>query len=311
LAQELDFLYTHMSATVAFGKIKYDVKLTGLVTIKDLKHELHSLSSVPPEHQRLLVKGKERKADDEALADAGVKDGGKIMLLTTPGYVVPPANTVEKSNGGAPAPAHGEADTANGEGQHEAKKRKQTLESTMEEPAAAEGTTEAASSTQVAMIRQGWTTYKVTYPSSGTTIGALKDHLATLVGIQAKQMRLLTAGKEQPNETLLSELGKNPLPAMLFFKELYHRVQEAQEWLTSSEAELGDIEQRVRSTVNQARHRLGDAFEVSLLCQQATDFLQTCYVSLEALPTNKEWDPFRDRLKKVEEMVEELTHMKL
>jgi hypothetical protein len=69
---------------VAHGKIKLDVACLagGSGTVHELKLEVERLTALPPEHQRLLYKGKER-ADGETLLDSGLKNGGKLLLMVS------------------------------------------------------------------------------------------------------------------------------------------------------------------------------------------------------------------------------------
>jgi len=61
---------------------QYDLSLFSSDTLLSLQVRLEELTSIPPPLQKLLYKGKKAKTSDEqTLAEAGLKDGVKIMLL--------------------------------------------------------------------------------------------------------------------------------------------------------------------------------------------------------------------------------------
>jgi len=76
---------------VLHGKMRFRLVVGGdgaggaaPVTFGDLKEKLAKLCSVPPAHQRLIYKAKERDSA-HAIKEAGVKDGDKLMLLLAEG----------------------------------------------------------------------------------------------------------------------------------------------------------------------------------------------------------------------------------
>lgn len=63
-----------------FGKTCSEVSMPLSATIGELKQQAHKLLGIPPEMQKLLIKGS-MKPDTTSLQTAGVKKGLRIMLI--------------------------------------------------------------------------------------------------------------------------------------------------------------------------------------------------------------------------------------
>ncbi|KZV81729.1 WLM-domain-containing protein [Exidia glandulosa HHB12029] len=73
-----------LKLTVTHRGKPYELSFDSSATLADLQAHIAELTDVPVEFQKLLYgkgKGKKKAGDDETLADAGLHDGVKIMLL--------------------------------------------------------------------------------------------------------------------------------------------------------------------------------------------------------------------------------------
>ncbi|KAM5536586.1 hypothetical protein V8D89_009681 [Ganoderma adspersum] len=69
-----NLIFTHRGAT-------HPLSLLPDTTLAYLHDRLEELTSVPPENQKLLYKGKKTVGNDAAISDAGLKDGMKVQLI--------------------------------------------------------------------------------------------------------------------------------------------------------------------------------------------------------------------------------------
>lgn len=63
-----------------FGKTCTDISMPLSATVGDLKKQAHGLLGIPPEMQKLLIKGS-MKPDITSLQTAGIKKGLRVMLI--------------------------------------------------------------------------------------------------------------------------------------------------------------------------------------------------------------------------------------
>lgn len=63
-----------------FGKTCTDISMPLSATVGDLKQQAHELLGIPPEMQKLLIKGS-MKPDTTSLQTAGIKKGLRVMLI--------------------------------------------------------------------------------------------------------------------------------------------------------------------------------------------------------------------------------------
>jgi len=82
------------------GKHKVELECQPSDTFADVKAGVQRALGVPPDKQRLLCNGKERKDAKETLVAAGITAKSKLMLMLAPGYtmpVVPAADSVDST----------------------------------------------------------------------------------------------------------------------------------------------------------------------------------------------------------------------
>ncbi|KDQ61471.1 hypothetical protein JAAARDRAFT_511389 [Jaapia argillacea MUCL 33604] len=70
-----------ISLTVTHRGTSYQLHLLPDTTLAILHARLEELTSVPPEHQKLLYKGKKSGTEDSLLEKLGLKDGMKVQML--------------------------------------------------------------------------------------------------------------------------------------------------------------------------------------------------------------------------------------
>ena len=63
-----------------YGKSCTEISLPETATVGELKEKAHTLHSIPPAMQKLLIKG-QMKPETTTLQEAGVKKGLRIMLI--------------------------------------------------------------------------------------------------------------------------------------------------------------------------------------------------------------------------------------
>ena len=72
-----------MKVVIKWGKKTFDdVEIDTSLPASVFKHQVYSLTGVPPERQKIMVKGGMLK-DESSWSDTGVKTGQKLMLLGT------------------------------------------------------------------------------------------------------------------------------------------------------------------------------------------------------------------------------------
>ena len=71
---------TGVTFKLQFGKTCTDISMPLSATVGDLKKQAHELLGIPPEMQKLLIKGS-IKPDTTTLQTAGIKKGLRVMLI--------------------------------------------------------------------------------------------------------------------------------------------------------------------------------------------------------------------------------------
>lgn len=69
-----------VSFKLQYGKSCTEFSMPETATIAELKDKAHSLHSIPPAMQKLLIKG-QLKPDSANLEEAGIKKGLRVMLI--------------------------------------------------------------------------------------------------------------------------------------------------------------------------------------------------------------------------------------
>ncbi|KAI9062536.1 WLM-domain-containing protein [Trametes sanguinea] len=80
----LNVLYTmsnEITITVSHRGTAHPLSLLPDSTLAYLQARLQELTSVPPDNQKLLYKGKKTVPEDATILDAGLKDGAKVQLI--------------------------------------------------------------------------------------------------------------------------------------------------------------------------------------------------------------------------------------
>jgi len=230
-------------------------------TFQQVKAQIERQAGVPPEKQRLLCNGKERKNGAETLAAAGVSAKSKMMLMLVPGYTMPPPPVAAED--AAPAAAgSGPADAATGD----------TAAAKEEEPAAVELEGElplpegakAQEASATVHVRHGAKRYHVRVPHGldVATFGELAAYLVAQMlprGIPAEECRLICRGKSAESRDVLSSKGGEEMTVMLMFREGFHVAADGANWLKESQAELAEAEQKIERLGKQVEANFSNA----------------------------------------------------
>lgn len=66
---------------IVYNKKSYDISIESVKTVSDLKQEIQSLTSVSPEMQKLIFKGKAVTQSDQTLSQLGIKENDKLLMV--------------------------------------------------------------------------------------------------------------------------------------------------------------------------------------------------------------------------------------
>lgn len=70
-----------MKVTITHGSKKYEIEIDEKSVINELLEKVEQVSGIPVSAQKLIYKGKTIQALTESVADAGIKDRAKLMLI--------------------------------------------------------------------------------------------------------------------------------------------------------------------------------------------------------------------------------------
>lgn len=282
-------------------KIEVDLELSA--TFQQVKVQIERQAGVPPEKQRLLCGGKERKNGAETLEAAGVSGKTKLMVMLVPGYTMPPPPA---------AAAEGEAgDVAAAEAGPEA---------ASSEPAAVELDGElpvpesaaAQDKPGLVHVRQGANRFHVRVPHglAAATFGELADYLSNQMlprGIPASELRILCRGKTAEPDDVLDPKGSSELTVMLLFREGFHVAADGANWLKEYQAELAVAEAQIERLGKRVEANFTDA-EMSLRLGELGGLVSTLKQSVDSVRVSEaklpEMREFRDRVLAADERLE-------
>ena len=91
---------SNLKFTVKWGKEVMSLELPPTTTVGQLRQTLQQRTNVPPTMQKLMFKG-QMKDDTKTLAEVGVKDGAKLMMIGSTVQVDPFCSSLDH----APPPA--------------------------------------------------------------------------------------------------------------------------------------------------------------------------------------------------------------
>jgi len=212
--------------------------------VSDLKLLLQPLTGAAPHQQRLLFKGKERK-DDETLADLGLIDNARAMLLFTAGFVRPPAEEAPASSGARTATVMPVL---------------QPFEPARP-PQRAVVDSDEMDGVPISVSCLGVTHTLRVDPES--TVADVKLRIAAIVGAAVDQQRLIIKGKERGDHELLSALALGTgAKAMVLFRAGFHLEAEGAEAVKRMVAATLALEARLATIARKQRHRLTDGHEL-------------------------------------------------
>ncbi|KAJ1629281.1 hypothetical protein T492DRAFT_1012062 [Pavlovales sp. CCMP2436] len=232
------------SLRVSAGGTVHLLSLDSLSTVRDAKAQLQALTGATPAQQRLIFKGRERK-DDELLADAGLTDGAKVMLLFTPGFQRPPPAASEAA--ASPTAAAPAAEAAGS-----ARPPKRVVHDEEED---------ADGNRLLNVVCLGVThTVRVDPEAS---VGDVKLRMAGITGAGVDQQRLIIKGKERADGELLSAAPGSK--CMVLFRQGFHLEAEGADAVRSMVSITLVLESRLNALLRRQKHRLVDGNELLAL----------------------------------------------
>eukprot|EP00928_Gymnodinium_smaydae_P062817 TRINITY_DN46589_c0_g1_i1.p1 TRINITY_DN46589_c0_g1~~TRINITY_DN46589_c0_g1_i1.p1 ORF type:complete len:320 (+),score=73.21 TRINITY_DN46589_c0_g1_i1:46-960(+) len=290
---------------VAPNKQKAEFECAPTATFGDVKARVHDILGVPPDKQRLLCSGKERKDNKETLAAAKVGAKCKLMLMLAPGYTMPAAPaqapTGAASEGpGAGAPAAGAEAPA-------------PVEANGELPLPAG--VAASDSPGVVHVRQAKNRYHVTVPQglAAATFGELADYLPAAFfaqrGVTPAELRFLVRGKTAQRSDMLGAAGSREVSVMLLFQETFHLAEEGAAWLRERLVELADLEEQIGRLAKRIEANFA-AEETSMQLAEVRGAVETMEQSVDSVQVREsavpEMQGFRKRVLAAKEQLDKL-----
>jgi len=285
------------------GKHKVELECQPSDTFADVKAGVQRALGVPPDKQRLLCNGKERKDAKETLVAAGITAKSKLMLMLAPGYTMPAAPAADSMDSTV-APATASAD-----------------DGSVAPPAVIEGELPrpdgvvACADASIVHVRQGPRRFHVKIPQglATATFGELADYLASELlvprGTPSTELRFICRGKTALREEVLSVKGGAELSVMLLFRENFHLAAEGAEWLREKSAELSEAETSVEKLAKRVEANLCDA-ETSVRLAEVCGLVEMLSQSVESVRVNEtlipEMQKFHDRVLILEATLEKL-----
>jgi len=283
------------------------------MTFAEVKRHIEAETAVPPDKQRLLCNGKERKDDKETLAAAGVGAKSKLMLMLVPGYAMPPP-PAQSTQGEAQAAGAAAAAAAAAPGT-------ETVDEGSQEPVILEGVlggpqdlADEAIAGSV-LVRQGPNRFRIrlTKGLHEVTFGDIADYLAAQMlppGIPASELRLISKGKTASREDVLDKSGSNKeCSILLLFREGFHLAEEGTRWMREQAEELTQAEAKISSLAKRVEANFCDA-ETSLQLAEVAGRVETFLQSVESVRVNATKLPameeLRDRARKAHERLQAL-----
>jgi len=253
-------------------------------TFGDVKDQLWRKLSVPPDKQRLLCNGKERKNAAESLSSAGVTAKSKLMLMLPPGFTLPLTPTLEEATSpleevAAPSPVDVEG--------------KLPLTG---------GTVAQDGASAVVHVRQGRCRYHVRVPQglAAATFGELGAYLATELlppGTPASELRFISRGKTVAAADILDPSGLLEMSVMLLFREGYHVAAEGANWLRDQSGELAEAEAELEKLGRRIEANFSDA-ETAVRLAEVSNLVETLKQSVESVRVSEAKLPEMEELRR-------------
>lgn len=286
---------------VAPDKRKVELDCDPSLTFQQVKEHLETQLGVPPDKQRLLCNGKERKNGAETLAAAGVGAKSKMMLMLVPGYTMPPAPAAATADDGSAAAATGGGE----DGAEAADTAGVDLEGELPLPPGTEAAAAVGDAgVAVVHVRQGRNRYhvRVRQGLASATFGELADCLSAHMlpaGVPASECRLICKGKTAERSDPLCAAGGAEMTVMLLFREGFHVANEGADWLRERSAELQEAEAKIERLGKRIEANFSDQ-ETSLRLAEVGGLVETLKQSVEIVRVREnkleEMRAFRDRV---------------
>mmetsp|Transcript_113564 Transcript_113564/g.321587 ORF Transcript_113564/g.321587 Transcript_113564/m.321587 type:complete len:301 (-) Transcript_113564:68-970(-) len=288
---------------VAPDKRKADIACEPSATFGDVKAKVQEAFSVPPDKQRLLCNGKERKNDGETLAAAKVSAKCKIMLMLAPGYTMPAAP--------GPGPAPDAAGARACEPPQECAGGAPPVDAELELPLPA-GAAGAAAEGMV-HVRQGRNRYHVRVPHGlhAATFRDLADRIAQgfFPDVPGEELCFVCRGKRPQLSDPLGPEGSHEVSVMLLFHGRFHKAEENSTWLRERTAELEDIELLISKLGRRIEANFSNE-ETAIQLAEALAVVETMVQSLDSVAVRgsvlPEMQRFRERTLAAKGRLEEL-----
>lgn len=300
----------HLVVSAPGGR-KAELECEPSATFGDVKTRIEQTLGVPPDKQKLLCNGKERKNPAETLASAGVTGKSKLMLMLAPGYQMPAAPPAAAPSSAA-APA---AEDAGPQAVEEESAEAEAIELEGQLPLRDGVDAPMDGSGGIIHIRQGKNRYHVKVPQglAAANFGELSDYLvASLLfppGLPAHELRLIHKGKTAERSQPLAQDASNDTTVMLLFREGFHLGAEGATWLKEQSSELDSAE----ATIEKIRKKVEANFtneETYMQMQQVVGLIEMLKHSVEIVRVRQAALPdmakFRDRVLKADATLQEL-----
>lgn len=287
------------------GGRKAEMDCEPSTTFGDVKVQLQKELGVPPEKQRLLCNGKERRDAAETLTAAGVTAKTKMMLMLAPGYSMP-----SPTGAGSAGPDSSQPSEAQPTREEEA----EPVDLEGELPASGTGES-SEQSPAVVHVRQGRHRYRIRVPQGlgAVTFGELADYLSSALlfppGVPSQELRFITKGKTAERSDVLDSGKAKELSVMLLFREGFHLAAEGASWLRQRDEELKGAEAEVEKLGRRIEGNLCDA-ESLLRLGQVGGLVDSMLQSVESVRVREaalpEMARFRERVQALSKRLEVL-----
>lgn len=240
---------------ISFGRDKYTVNASADMTWGDVLAKLAAMAGCDATSLRLLFKGKTADVE-QTLSNAGLKNGTRLMAMKTKAqHAAEKQEETRLKLSGQSIAAEQLRSGAKGVGcaQHGAKStapKKLTLGDTIDR-----------NTPYYVRIVQGSQWYNLILPQTGC-VGSLKERLATLCGVSAKDQRLVFMGQRNfEDDAKLANIGaKRGSTFMLLASMRHHDMQEAKGDILRIEKEVSSLEEETAGLEKRVRGRLLNDF---------------------------------------------------
>eukprot|EP00927_Polykrikos_kofoidii_P017107 TRINITY_DN17769_c0_g1_i3.p1 TRINITY_DN17769_c0_g1~~TRINITY_DN17769_c0_g1_i3.p1 ORF type:complete len:303 (+),score=51.69 TRINITY_DN17769_c0_g1_i3:85-993(+) len=294
----------HLVVTAPGGR-KVEIECEASATFGDIKARIEQSLGVPPDKQRLICSGKERKNAGETLESAGVTAKSKLMLMLAPGYTMPAAPAVGGAEGETSATVTAPTDPG---------VTPTLVEGELPLGDATPASTDEEARIAMVHVKQGRNRYdiRVRQGLDSANFGELADYMASELlsgGVQSSELRFLCRGKTAERSEVLCSTGGHAMTVMLLFRENFHVAADGLIWLKDQSAQLAEAELELEKLKKRVEANFSDG-ETSVRLAEVGAVVETMLQSIESVRVREERLPemekFRDRVRSAHAAIESL-----